>query len=92
MLIDKDGGAFRCRAAGFNPPNRFEKTRRDPFFDGWQTPDQEAHHDVAVSTTVTVESSRTVIARNQSPDLGFDRSTNPCRGCEHGCIYMLCPS
>ncbi len=89
---DADGpgsSAFRGRAAGFNPPNRFEKTRRDPFFDGWQAPDQQMHHDVAVPTTVTVESARTVIARNQSPDLGFDRSINPYRGCEHGCIYCF---
>jgi len=83
------GGAFRGRAAGFNPPNRFEKTRRDPFFDGWQPPDQGMRQDVMVPTTVTVESSRTVIARNRSPDLGFDRSINPYRGCEHGCIYCF---
>jgi len=83
------GPLFRGRAAGFNPPNRFETTRRDPFFDGWQQPDQDQEEDVAVPTTVTVDSSRTVIARNQSPDLGFDRSINPYRGCEHGCIYCF---
>jgi len=40
-------------------------------------------------TTVTVERPRTIIARNQSPDIGFDRSINPYRGCEHGCIYCF---
>src|SRR5690606_35703139 len=40
-------------------------------------------------TTVTVERPRTIITRNQSPDIGFDRSINPYRGCEHGCIYCF---
>ena len=40
-------------------------------------------------TSVTVERSRTIITRNQSPDIGFDRSINPYRGCEHGCIYCF---
>ena len=40
-------------------------------------------------TTVTVESPRTIISRNQSPDIPFDRSINPYRGCEHGCIYCF---
>ena len=40
-----------------------------------------------VSTTVTFETARSVITRNDSPDIGFDRSINPYRGCEHGCIY-----
>ena len=84
--------AFRGRGAGFNPPNRFETIRRDPFFDGWDAP---ADPDgagagppaAAVPTTVTVDATRTVIARNDSPDVGFDRSINPYRGCEHGCVY-----
>src|SRR3546814_12852793 len=40
-------------------------------------------------TTITVEHPRTIIARNTSPDIGFDRSINPYRGCEHGCIYCF---
>jgi len=43
----------------------------------------------ALRTTVTVEHPRTIIARNNSPDIGFDRSINPYRGCEHGCIYCF---
>ena len=86
------GPAFRGRGAGFNPPNRFETIRRDPFFDGWDAPadpDDEAAAPpaAAVPTTVTVDATRTVIARNDSPDVGFDRSINPYRGCEHGCVY-----
>ncbi|RYD62999.1 MAG: radical SAM protein, partial [Sphingomonadales bacterium] len=42
-----------------------------------------------VRTTVTVEKPRTIITRNQSPDIAFDRSINPYRGCEHGCIYCF---
>ncbi len=90
------GPAFRGRGAGFNPPNRFETIRRDPFFDGWEPeapPDTprdmggESPPPATVPTTVTVDATRTVIARNDSPDVGFDRSINPYRGCEHGCVY-----
>ena len=86
------GPAFRGRGAGFNPPNRFETIRRDPFFDGWEAPADPEEAEAgppaaAVPTTVTVDATRTVIARNDSPDVGFDRSINPYRGCEHGCVY-----
>ena len=86
------GAVFRGRGAGFNPPNRFETIRRDPFFDGWEEPVGPDEADdgpplAAVPTTVTVDATRTVIARNDSPDVGFDRSINPYRGCEHGCVY-----
>ena len=86
------GPTFRGRGAGFNPPNRFETVRRDPFFDGWEPevpPDSgdDGPPAAAVPTTVTVDATRTVIARNDSPDVGFDRSINPYRGCEHGCVY-----
>ena len=40
-----------------------------------------------LTTTLSIDSTRTIIARNNSPDIGFDRSINPYRGCEHGCIY-----
>ena len=86
--------AFRGRGTGFNPPNRYETIRRDPFFDGWEPeapPDtggeSPAPPPATVPTTVTVDATRTVIASNDSPDVGFDRSINPYRGCEHGCVY-----
>ncbi len=90
------GPAFRGRGASFNPPNRYETIRRDPFFDGWEpeaAPDTGGEGPPAVQspatvpTTVTVDATRTVIARNESPDVGFDRSVNHYRGCEHGCVY-----
>lgn len=79
---------FRGRGAGFNPPNRFDVHHRDPFDDGWHGAN-DAAAEPAVTTSVTVDASRSIIARNQSPDLGFDRSINPYRGCEHGCIYCF---
>jgi DNA repair photolyase len=63
---------------------RFESVAREPFDDGW-TPEEQDKREL--QTTVTIERARTVISRNDSPDVGFDRSINPYRGCEHGCIY-----
>ena len=62
---------------------RYLQHSREIFDDGWQQPPEEKN----IVTTVTVEKPRTIIARNQSPDIPFDRSINPYRGCEHGCIY-----
>ena len=77
------------RGAVSNATARFERERREPIDDGWSRTGAEDEEDEPprLKTTVTIDSSRTVIARNDSPDLGFDRSVNPYRGCEHGCIY-----
>src|SRR6516225_7208507 len=72
------------RGATSNDSGRFEAERRTPFDDGWGTTDEEP---APLTTTLSVDSTRTIIARNDSPDIGFDRSINPYRGCEHGCIY-----
>jgi DNA repair photolyase len=72
------------RGAATNDSGRFEAERRMPFDDGWGSADEEP---APLETTLTVDSTRTIIARNDSPDIGFDRSINPYRGCEHGCIY-----
>jgi DNA repair photolyase len=56
---------------------------RTPFHDGWEI-DEELP---AFATQVQIERARTIIARNQSPDIPFDQSVNPYRGCEHGCVY-----
>ena len=68
---------------------RFDLPRTEP--DGDWLDDREAIDGLAapVRTTVTVEKPRTIISRNQSPDVPFDRSINPYRGCEHGCIYCF---
>jgi DNA repair photolyase len=72
------------RGAVSNPPGRFETTRTELEDDGWGILDEELP---PFETTVTPEPSRTIISRNKSPDIGFDQSINPYKGCEHGCIY-----
>jgi len=72
------------RGAASNDSGRFEAEKRMPFDDGWGSADEEP---APLETTLTVDATRTIIARNDSPDIGFDRSINPYRGCEHGCIY-----
>ena len=72
------------RGATSNDSGRFEAETRMAFDDGWDTADEEP---IPLTTTLSVDSTRTIIARNDSPDIGFDRSINPYRGCEHGCIY-----
>ena len=74
------------RGATLNPTGRFEAAIRFATDDGWDTADPD-FEPPALRTSVTEDKSRTVIARNTSPDVGFDRSINPYRGCEHGCVY-----
>ena len=74
----------RGRGAGTNVVGRFEALKRIGFDDGWARSDDELP---PLKTHVTAEIARTIIARNTSPDISFDRSINPYRGCEHGCSY-----
>ena len=74
----------RGRGATFNPGNRYRHDQRRAEDDGWTRDDEPLP---PLVTTVTVQQSRTIIARNESPDIGFDRSINPYQGCEHGCVY-----
>ncbi|SNT10907.1 PA0069 family radical SAM protein [Tropicimonas sediminicola] len=74
------------RAARSNRPGRFERHGRDRVEDGW-IGDLEALP--PLRTEVAVEHPKSVLSRNSSPDIGFDRSVNPYRGCEHGCIYCF---
>jgi DNA repair photolyase len=75
----------RGRGAGLNRSGRFEKDQREVFDDGWETLDELP----PLKTTVQEEKARTIITRNSSPDISFDRSINPYRGCEHGCVYCF---
>jgi DNA repair photolyase len=77
----------RGRGATLNPRNRFEAKETNPFDDGWETLTADFAELPRLATTLTRDSSRTVISWNQSPDIGFDRAVNPYRGCEHGCVY-----
>ncbi len=73
------------RAALTNPAVRFDRLQAEAVDDGWARDDELP----VLRTVVTDEVPRTVISRNTSPDLSFDRSINPYRGCEHGCIYCF---
>ena len=73
----------RGRGARSNHTGRFEAESREDFDDGW-----ESLGDLDVfKTEVKEEAARTIITRNDSPDISFDRSINAYRGCEHGCVY-----
>ena len=78
-------GAIKGRGALSQPPGRFDKLTQTLEHDGWYEEEQPDKRE----TVVLPERARTVISRNNSPDIGFGQSINPYRGCEHGCIYCL---
>ncbi|WP_048645998.1 PA0069 family radical SAM protein [Nitratireductor soli] len=89
-MIDQSGIRIdaerrRGRAAGINPSGRYEPVSRHVFDDGWGSIEELP----PFKTEVQVERPRTIITRNSSPDISFDRSINPYRGCEHGCVYCF---
>ncbi|MHA1565436.1 MAG: PA0069 family radical SAM protein [Alphaproteobacteria bacterium] len=78
---------LKGRGANSNRSGRYEAASRQQSDDGWgRSPDDDLP---PLRTTLTVDTTRTVITYNKSPDLGFDRSINPYRGCEHGCVYCF---
>jgi DNA repair photolyase len=79
----------RGRGAVSNPTGRFEPLQYTPLEEGREDSGQEA---APLRTTVTPERARTVIVRNDSPDVPFEQSLNPYRGCEHGCVYCFARS
>src|SRR4029078_4412262 len=76
--------AEKSRGATHAPQGRFEKEAREAFDDGWTPEDEVAS---PRETTVTEERARSIISKNDSPDVPFTHSINPYRGCEHGCVY-----
>ena len=78
-------GAIKGRGTALQPPNRFDRERVEAFHDGWDLPEEVEKP----RTTLMRDATKTIIARNDSPDLHFDRSINPYRGCEHGCVYCF---
>lgn len=80
---DKDGFC-KGRGAVGNPDNRYSAFSREDFDDGWDT---LAEPLTPLKTSLFVDASKSVISYNDSPDVPFDRTINPYRGCEHGCIY-----
>ena len=75
----------RGRGATGNIANRFEREFRLPADDGWGSREDLP----PIDTTVIPEVAKSIISRNDSPDISFDQSVNPYRGCEHGCIYCF---
>ncbi len=75
---------IKGRGSATRLAHRFEKDEREPFDDGWAVDAEEA---TRIATTWTWEDAKSAIGRNNSPDIGFDLSINPYRGCEHGCSY-----
>jgi hypothetical protein len=86
--------AMKGRGAVSNRPGRYELGERPLEDDGWSLPTARASGDPddeppSLATKVTLDSSRSVMSHNQSPDVPFDRSVNTYRGCEHGCVYCF---
>jgi len=81
--VDKQDPRYLRGARSF-VQGRFESVAREAFDDGW-TPEERDQREL--KTSVTIERARSIISRNDSPDIGFSQSINPYRGCEHGCPY-----
>lgn len=76
---------IKNRGAITNPEGRFETVTYETFDDGWDLGEEE--NLPTLETVLLPEKAKSIISRNDSPDIGFDQSINPYRGCEHGCIY-----
>ena len=83
--VTVDADRRRGRGAQSNASGRYEKLERVVFDDGWCRLEDLP----PFKTTVAIEAARRIITRNDSPDISFDRSINPYRGCEHGCVYCF---
>jgi len=81
-----DPRLLKGRGARSNASSRYDNEERVRFDDGWTNEDETPP---PLKTEIIRDSTRTIIARNDSPDISFDRSINPYRGCEHGCIYCF---
>ena len=82
--------AIKGRGAATRLPHRFERDARDAFDDGWGTLEEGSAEPLPpLQTEVRFEDVKSVLSENDSPDIHFDRSINPYRGCEHGCIYCF---
>lgn len=82
--------SIKGRGSATAMPHRFEPLSREQADDGWGALDQQAAEELlAPATEIIEEQARSIVTRNQSPDIAFDYSINPYRGCEHGCIYCF---
>jgi len=76
---------FKGRGATISPDNRYTEIRRESFDDGWSTDEQLEK----IQTQLFIDNAKKIITYNNSPDVPFDRSINPYKGCEHGCVYCF---
>jgi DNA repair photolyase len=83
LMAAKEDSRYLRGARSF-VQGRFESALREPFDDGWAPEEKDEQ---PLETSVTIERARSIISRNDSPDVSFTQSINPYRGCEHGCIY-----
>ncbi|MBB4842070.1 DNA repair photolyase [Paucibacter oligotrophus] len=82
--------ALKGRGTAWAIAHRFERDQREAFDDGWGTLEQAADEQLLPPRTQIIEEQAgRILSRNQSPDIPFDRSINPYRGCEHGCVYCF---
>jgi DNA repair photolyase len=82
--------SIKGRGSATAMPHRFEQREREQYDDGWGTLDQDAAEErLAPATEIIEEHAKKIVSSNQSPDISFDYSINPYRGCEHGCIYCF---
>ena len=79
-------GALSNATERFDPNKRIKQDDNFAYDDGWRDDDEDTK---PLATEITIDRTQTIIARNESPDVGFDRSINPYRGCEHGCVYCF---
>jgi len=84
--MQKQHQPHKGRGATVSPDNRYSAFSRFDVDDGW---DNQEEYLAPIQTTLTKDTSRKIITYNKSPDVGFDRSINPYRGCEHGCVYCF---
>ena len=81
---------LKGRGTAWATPHRFEATERESVDDGWGTLEQDAGEErLAPGTQVVEEHAKAILSSNDSPDIAFDLSINPYRGCEHGCVYCF---
>ena len=83
------GGCRKGRGATLNPASRYLARVTSPVDDGWATPPDADWPAPGTDTTLRPDRTVTLITRNNSPDVPFDRSINPYKGCEHGCVYCF---
>jgi DNA repair photolyase len=87
LTASADPRLLKGRGARSNASSRYDMEKRVRFDDGWDRDDN--HEPPPLRTEIIRDATRTIITKNDSPDISFDRSINPYRGCEHGCIYCF---